>query len=603
MVRVGSTRDLRVSSLSYRAVFSGTEVAQKRAVALATEEKQMKRHTTMLVTVMAAMALAREAQAQPSDAYDDEYEVADAIADAFDDGHAKAYRIASASQLESLADFESKDLESALRAYVDVAHERGVEGLEGALVSTAAALGARDFAGFVTGREMIAELDGTWDTKHHTRPNAMVAIARPGSPIVHYLPAPLVGVILAGQTSTGVLDIESVAEDSFCAPGAIDAFTARWGAELGAVLQSMCDGNGGGGGGGIGGDLGLGFGGEVSELDCLMAHQETRAERVEALMLDCMMSVLEGGGGNPLASDSYPYGGGSPFDWVFPLRETPYSTTVEEPDENGDSRVVRETFYTEPGGTEVYSVEYGEDGSTTTSYNNDAGAEVLVVQRDGEGNVERVEYRTPNGDPLRDETHHDDGSTSTVDYGEDGSRVETEYDDEGNIVTQKEFDADGEPVTPTGDPAEGFGETAECRELTMALIEANDALALMGAGAIDPRTVNPNPDADVEPSSDLDCFEFTGGALADSSFECRDELKLCNGMFLRGSGCACDGAIVGMKPERMCGLTMRCSDGGSPIYDGGTCTCTGEAAPIVDGGVAPGPRPGPVDRFGGRPVD
>jgi hypothetical protein len=549
------------------------------------------------------------ASAAPTDAYDDERDTAEAIVDALEEGDAKAFRFATTSQLEVLQSLDGDDLEPALRAYVDTAHERGVEGLEGALVSTAAALGARDFAGFVAARELLAELELDAE-KERARPNALVPIARPGSPIVHYLPAGMVAAILQGQASSGLMDIEGAIDESFCAPGAIEAFAARWGSELGALLQSMCDASGSTGGGGMGGNLGLGYAGELSLLDCLMAHQETRAQRVEALMLECMESVIQGGGGNPLAAGSgtpwYPYGGGSTFDWVFPVRDAPYSEGRYEIGPDGFPRETGRSFYTAPpddGGDLVYDVEFNADGSTKTKYTNDSGVVVMEIERDGSGNVKSIDYSHPDGTPARSEQHHADGSSSTTDYGPDGSRLETEYDSEGNITEQREYDSKGAPVPPPeqSTPPEEFTTTPECRELTLALLEAADAEALMAAGAIDPRTVNPNPDAEVEPSPELDCLELTGGMLLDSSFDCREDLMLCSHGQVLDSGCNCQDGPTGIKVERHCGMTMRCADGTAPSYVGNECTCAGEAAPVVDPGVGPGPRPGPVDRIGGHP--
>lgn len=562
------------------------------------------------------LALPGRADAAPvDDDYEHEYEVAHAIADAFEAGHAKALRFATTTQLEAIQYASKSELEAALRAYVDVAHERGIHGLEGTLVSTAAALGGVDFAGFVAAREMLSELADTVEVEEHPRPNALLPMVRAGSPLVHYVPAALAGTVLATQAATGVLDLESAMQDAWCTPGALEAFEARWGSELGAMMQALCDqgegGQGGGGGGGMGGDLGLGYGGEVSLLDCLMSHQETRAERVTGLMMACAESMLEGGGGNPLA-DSYPYGGGSTFDWVFPLPETPYSTTTTKTDQNGTEHVTSESFYTSPpddGGQLVYEVRYNDDGSTTTSYANGAGITAMEVTRNADGEITHTSYNDPSGAPLREETRNSDGTSHTTDHGPDGSRLETDYDADGNIVSQQEYDADGEPVPPPAPGESGselgseFATTAECRALTLELLEMSDALALIEAGAIDPRTVNPNPEGEVEPSSDLDCLSLSGGALVDASFECRESLMLCNGGFMLDAGCNCRSAPTGAKPSRQCGIYMRCADGGSSEYRDGACRCGDGVDPIVDGGTAPEPRPAPVDRRGGRPVD
>ncbi len=252
----------------------------------------------LIAPVMAATANA----APPTPQYTAASERANAIANALLYAQATPFRLATTAALADLDAVSSSVLAERLEAYVDVATRRGVQGLEGAIASTAAALGSRDYEGWLHADLTMTRLaEGYWVDASIARPNAAVPVARPGSPIVQYLPIGVGRALLEGQLETGYLDLETTFGAALCSDAWRAELGTRYGSRMANLLAALCSEGGIGGHADASPGLSLGFGSEVSLVDCLREHNETRAERVDRLMRDCSESLMAIGGGNPLA--------------------------------------------------------------------------------------------------------------------------------------------------------------------------------------------------------------------------------------------------------------------------------------------------------------
>jgi len=499
-----------------------------------------------------------------------------AVSNAFASGQAKAYRLAMTQPIEALPWLERGALADVVRATIDVANERGAQGLEGLIASSLAALASRDYDGWVKADAELWRLaDRFWVAKSPIRPNAVVAVARPGSRVVHYLPIGLARTLVSGQITTGLLDIEGAFGASVCDPSSIAQLVKRYGARMGPILDRLCASASGGGVGigGGGGDHGisLGFGSELSIIDCLTAAQETRAERVGEMMQACAESMLDAGLGDPFASGTLSTPG--------PLAPIGQDARPEfDPFVSGPQTVQ------DPAAREAELRAKAEAESMTTFEGADAD-DWVDVYTDDEGNMTWAD------------AFEDGERTESVELRDDNSYVVRQYDEDGNVVKEQEYGSDGKPVggsSSATSPGMEYGATPECRALTIALMGERAASAAVDAGGLDPRTAYPTPDADPAEPADLACLGLAAGPTLDAGFGCNKEVALCPAGQIIGSGCACKPAGPMLEPTRQCGMFMRCADGEPARATNGQCSCGDADEALIDAGA--GPRPLPVRR-------
>lgn len=534
-----------------------------------------------IVVLCGAIWIASNGTAAAAPEHDEEYEheteVAQAIADDYADGNAKYFRWGSTTQLATLADKSREELVAALDAYLDVAAERGIQGLEGTIASTAAALSRTGYDGWVLASARMADFSEiAWVDEHSDHLNAYIAVKRPNQPAVHYLSLPLARGVLDQQLSRGTIDIDGALGVDMCSEAGIAEFAQRWGAEVADMLASLCDRMGGAATSGLGGAMGVGPIAEGSLFDCMTDHEPTRAERVEQGMQDCFES-MQGGGGDALAqaagvADGYYHNASGAYE----------VEAKDDTDEYGPYHGVTFTDYDNstityrdyPNGAERY-IETDPEGQVTVD-----------IHSNVDGSMEGVAY--DDGVPTESVVVNSDGSYSVTSYDDDGDVEETQhYDTDGNPV-----DGDGNPETPDADdPGMEWGDTAECRELALTLMFERAETELEARG-ISPTVVNPSPEGPVEEAGDLDCLELTGGMTMDASFACHEELVLCAFGEAANEDCICEKVTGGMSVEMLCGLEMIC-DGPVEVVDG-VCHC-GITEVFVDEGGGPGPQPIPID--------
>ncbi len=506
------------------------------------------------------------------DGYSEGRVVARAISDAFANGKAKQFRLETTSQLDELQYMEQDELAGALTAYVDTAIERGVQGLEGAISASVAALARRDVEGWGLAHAALARLGGELRvaTSVARRPNAHVPIALPGSPVVGYLPLPIARRLVVSQARTGTVDIQQGLAEALCNEAALGQLAAELGPAAAAAVAALC-GEHGHSGGTYGGDLGLGFASDLSVIDCLMEHHQTRAEQVAGLMQACAESMAELGQGNPFADGGI---------WQ-PLQEQP--RTDQRSRVGGSSSGAYEVTYFDWANRRVRSDKI--DGSVYS--------ETHVPEPDLQNESWTKGYDSDTRVTFYEVT--DGVETERVEIRPDNSYVVTRK--KGDTETyRQEYDAKGNPVgQASGSSSMDFGETPECRAATVAIMRDNVAGDAIDAGALDPRVVNPHPDAAPVEGGDLACLGIAGGPQLDQSFACNAAIAMCPEGYVRDQACNCQRTRSGAEPSQQCGQFVLCARDAA-THEGGVCGCPDGEPVFVDEGVRPG---GPVDPWVG----
>lgn len=519
----------------------------------------------------------------PPTAYSEGRAQALAISQAFAAGNAKTFRLAATTPLARLEKLSDDDLAATLAAAVDVAKERGQQGLEGFIATAAAALGARDFDGWVRADDELGRLaEHLWvSAAVAARPNATLPIARPGSPVVHYVPLKVGRMLLGQQVQTGRLDVED-AFRGICGPASREQLVAQYGARMADMLARLCDhATGTATSGGLPDGTGLGFGSEISLVDCIQSHNQTRAEQLAGLMQECAESLLDAESGGPVDA-----GGGKKSKVPIAPKKTDGTDNEwnpqlpDYPAPKDPTDVLRD-----PAEDRLHEHHVDENGDMVDIYlDKDTGQPTRGTAMDREGNVEEVYWN------------------------EDGSYDVTHYDKNGNILDHQAYDANGKPIGGSGNakdaPGMDWGATDECRELSVALIGDRAAAVAIDRGLLDPRVVNPSPEEDRPGSvpSDLDCLGIAAGPQLDAGFGCNKNIAMCPPGLMLDAGCGCKAAAPTMSPARQCGIFMLCADGVLPQQRDGSCSCGDVEEIFYDAGTGPRPRPAPPEDFDTGPL-
>jgi hypothetical protein len=536
----------------------------------------MRRATILLMMMASILGCARKA---PPTTTDKEAALttppADAIKNAYEAKDAKGYRTAVTRELYALPKLKRVDLDARLAAYNATVERRGVEGLESVLLATAAALTAHGDTGRTMARARMADLKRVYRLSGRTEaPHAVAALTRPGDPVVHYVRVWMLRRAVQAAANGGPMDVEGAFGNGLCTPDALAAITQRYGSAVADQIRAMCE--GGASGAGAGGPLSLGFGSELSVLDCMTSeHVPTMGERIQAALDACAQQALKKAQGNPVADAGwldriYPqrewnhtrvdeYAGG--WTWTF---EDKNDIPIESADHlDGGARLVRHYYDNETGGEVFHSDMHLKDN----------GNEVIDLY-DGNGKQTwSVEYGT------------DADGNVTVDV--------TAYDENGKPIS------DTDTTTPTEAAQDGWGESPECRELTLALASDLVRDPLEGGGHTPPPTVvNPHPDAPVTPVAGgaYDCLQVGVTSQVDTSFGCANPFKLCGLVEVVDGACICEPAKTVMPRNTECSLFMTC-ESGTPQYVNHHCQC-GDTQVFDDeslGYTGGPPPPPPVD--------
>jgi hypothetical protein len=541
----------------------------------------MRKHLPLILsTLLAAASLAACAfePSAPSPGLEDaradlpgEKAAAQAIRSAYQQRDGRAHRLESTAALARLKAMSRKELDQVLGAYRQVVAEGGAAGLEALLASAVAELASRNQGGADLARAHLVGLDALIGTIDGGAPHARVALARPRDPVIRFVPVAVARAALAAQMSGLVTDLETSFDDSSCSEARLEELAARFGEETADRLRALCE--GGPSATPSQGGRGNGWGGALSAFDCLLDHAPTRAERIDQLMDECMLSM----DGDPKAN---PYASGSVFDQVFPLREE----VEQEIDEVKDGRahyVTYDVSYVPVRDvTVVTDEETGTKQTTTTTYFNENGEKAFTSETHFDPDTGEIDQIT-----LSDSKGK---TTWTVKFGKDkngNTTVDvTAHDENGNPIPENEQQMPD---------AEGWGQTAECAALTLGLVEDRVGESLQGDG-IDPppSVINPDPNAEEVDAEEADCLGLTGGMLVDDSFECMDALVSCDVADVVDSSCSCKGPELLLAPDRQCALFMNCGDAAT-VDEDGVCTCANPDEEFVDDGFGGDPTPGP----------
>jgi hypothetical protein len=548
------------------------------------------------------VAATSPALSKPSDGDDatTERRRAEEISTAYAARDGAAHRLAVTTAIHDLQRMSEPRLVIALSAYTDVVEAEGADGLESVLVTGIAMLASRSPHGRLASVAALDDLDRVYWSREDGPGHILVSVARAGDPTVHHVSIALVRIGLESQIENRDPDFENALATDLCTEEGLAAIAAELGPAHADGLRELC-----GGPASIGpsaGGMGLGLMSVASTFDCLFDREPTRAERVEAQMEDCSESLLDGGGGDPLAD-------GSVFSRVRSRDEATGSYLYRWTNSDGETKGFRELFYDESG-TAVYQWFYDmpyEDAMPpppdydvdATQYYDELGQPAYTENytRDDAGNITRIDTADAAGnhmhsteltqDPMTGErtwtTRDEDGRiTWTVTFGEDAM---------GNpIVDATPYDEDGNPI-PDNDAqlpgSDGWGSTEECAELYLTLIEDRIRDVLQSHGSpVPPTVVFPTGDAEVE-AGDLDCLTLDTGILAESSYECHDETKHCAfGMIQLGDECMCGslGDFETVMPASQCALFLMCADGVAPVEIDGVCSCVGNDDIFTDEG-------------------
>lgn len=540
-----------------------------------------------------------------------------ALQEAYQRGDGTRLRELGFQEIDSIGRLSTSDLGALLQSYLRAANRRGVQGLEAPLVTLLAELGARGDDGLrVIERNRRALNKLNFGSQRGDRPNAYVAVSRPNSPVVHYLPNQIVRSILDVQVRTGRLDPDAVIDNDICSEEGLAAFERRWGAAMAGQLRAVCA-QSGAGSGGPGGGVPLGGTADLSVLDCLLDRQPTRAERISSLMQSCVASMELGGGGDPVAAGGRPSRSTHPSDWGLSDRTPGRVDDLHD----GDGRLVSSTAWASdsPGSAALWRVDFNADGSFKQTTYNENGGVADVDYYNANVELTRTERYDSGGNLTYERNNHSDGgwSETTNRYDGDGRLVSTStssydksagaettttltytYDENGNRVESgrstytAQIPSSGSDNARTGE----FGQTPECRNMNIALAEArhNDSLE---AGGFSPRPiVNPNPESDLTyvPAGDLSCLSMAGARQLDDALSCA-RVASCPPGALPGSDCGCRPVNPGAwRPQTQCSLTINCADGAEPTEVNGRCICQTSGVLAIDpwvrgGGVNPDP--------------
>jgi hypothetical protein len=499
-------------------------------------------------------------------------------------------------EFEAIRMLGATELDRALEAYISVANERGVQGLESTIVVAIAELGARGHEERRSAKRHLSALANSYRADESiVHLNAHAPIVRPGNPVVHFLPATVVHDMLGGQIETLTVDPDGALEEDLCGEEAIEAFERRWGADKAELLREICEGNF---TGATGGGTGPGATAGLSVLDCLMDHEPTRAERLAGLMRACLDSRDEG---DPLAD--------RPAGYDDLGRRKVFRTEVSD-DTPSEGQTTHYGY--DKNDVPVYKAITDVDGDVEVQYYNEQGESFVKFHYEGlDAIVVSGQEVAAGGDPAqwdRAEAYVGGQLVESVEIHEDGSYTVTRYDDDGNIVEQQTYDENNEPVEPddtngTDTDAEesgfeGWGRSPECRAFNLALIDDRVEGDLEAGGIISRAIVNPDPEdpGTYEAPRDLACLDMQGDELVDRSLKCRQTIS-CARDYLVDENCSCQ-MNAGWRPQLSCKTFVLCADGSAPVHREGQCVCdTGEAIfedPFVGGGPAP-------DWSGGRP--
>ena len=499
---------------------------------------------------------------------------AQAIRRAYQEHDGRSHRLASTAALARIKQLSRNELDQVLGAYRRVVAEGGAAGLEALLASAVAELASRNQGGADLARAHLVALRPLVGAADGGPPHARAALARPRDPVIRFVPVSVARAALSAQLSGLVTDLETAFDDSSCSEARLEELAARFGEETANRLRALCEGGASTATPSQGG-RGNGWGGALSAFDCLLDHQPTRAERIDQLMDECMLSM----DGDP---DANPYANGSVVDQLYPVRkEENFEFTKLE---RGATLV--KTFdisYIKVREVTITPDEEPDGGVTVkTEYFNGQDEKVLgnEVHYDGNGEVDQVKLTDSKGK-----------TTWEVKFGKDKDGNTTvdviAYDENGNPIPESQ----GTEAKIPG--AEGWGQTAECAALTLGLVEDRVGESLRGDG-IDPppSVINPDPNAEEVDAGEADCLGMTNGMLVDDSFECMDALVSCDVAEVVDSSCSCKGPELTLAPERQCSLFMHCGDAAT-VDEDGVCTCASPDEEFVDDGFGGDPIPGP----------
>ena len=513
-----------------------------------------------------------------------------AITAAFDRGDAKTWRLATMEEVEKIRQLSDSALEERVDSFIERANEHDGGGLEPVLMAGISELAVRGETQREKARALLKRLgESDWLKKEPAKyPNAYAPVVRGHARVAHYVPLPLMRSILRYQASTLITDPEQAIQQDVCSEEGLAAIEMRWGADRAALMRQACDQvNGGGDGGNPALPGGVTTGTAV--LSCLMTTNEpSRAERLTGLMQECLVSIANGSGNNPLADGS---SWKSTWDPIWPLRKTHH----EESTPNGTTGEPKVVTTYDASSTPITRTEYNDDGSKDVNYYDDNSYLVQHVHIGSDGQMDYAEAI--------------DGTkvVERVDFNDDGGYTVTRYDDQGVATESQRYNEKGEPVnddgtlpeTPPSDaesPGSGkWGDTKECRAMTFALFEDRIQGNLEQGGIIPPGPiVNPNPDAEgnYEIPEDLKCLSAMDLTI-DRSMGCA-RVALCPGLAIPQDDCGCGDPETKVTLSDMCRIRVMCADGQTPTAsETGVCVCqSGEEIPdFVDPWGGGGPQP------------
>lgn len=526
---------------------------------------------------------------------------AENISQAFAEVSAKTWRLGTARELAVIRTLPTKELDSALLGYRSVIAKRGAQGLEPLILAAVSELASRGYYESQRAQEHLKQLRKIYriDDKVSARPNAYAPIIRPQNRLVHYIPLS----VARGMLQQALISLQTgqnrIAADTLCSEASIIEFKLRWGEDKGNLLEELCRGDA------ANAAVENAFPGitsGISAYDCEISQEPTRAERLTSAMQACLQSTVTHGGGNPLTGGSPGGGRGySAFDDIFPLPETeepPREIKRATADANGSDAawLNQENAYhikakdSAATGSLVTAIIWHYDGSIDQKYYKGNGDLALTVHIDpgqGEPSLDRGKFSSltvHNADgSIKEKVTINKDNSYTVER--PGENFKQTYDKDGKLV----------PPPPKSSDPSGWGDTDECRALTLALAEEKLRGDLESDGILSPKVVNPNPDAGGEDGEGVPCFPSINISI-DSAMNC-NQLVLCPGNTIADENCGCGQALPAVTPSSNCQYIMMCSDGsdGTENPQTGNCVCGNNEPPVfIDPWAGGGPEPEPM---------
>jgi hypothetical protein len=528
------------------------------------------RRLAIAATLLCLGTAALATPATPDTVYTVELAAAKSIQSSYTVRDGAKLRAAITKALARFGRYAPAELDAALAAYRAQIQSAGVKGLESLVLSATSELASRGGAHEEKAFAAIGKLAAVYRLGSIAdSPHALVGVTRASLPVIRHLPILILRRALERQLVSLTTDLDAVLAEASCTSAALADAEARYGKSVADRMRALCQGlalppsQGG---------TGVGFAGGLSELSCLFDHAPTRAERVGALTRSCLSSIAGTTKENPFTD-----GGDSVYARMFPLHD------IDESNDQvtcANEDCSRYTFVSRYDASQrlVETVHYDSSGrrESFTYYDPDTSEEIggSKVTYGANGDVESVTLTDEDGTPTwKVEYGTDENGDATVDV--------TAYDEDGRPIPE---DGAGQP-DPTKMPAgDGWGDSPECRELTLALIEERVHDDLMGGGYRPRGSVSyPHPEAPVtEDAGAFDCFSLPAVTQLDKAFQCRNALVHCAMGYQPDATCVCRKVEVGVTMAKECQQFITCEEGRLPVSSGGQCTCEPEDEAFID---------------------